>query len=640
MTTTPSNTCPQCGALIPEDSAHGLCPRCVFAKVLAPTADGGFAPYVPPSLESVRAAFPHLEVTGLVGSGGMGAVFKARQPQLDRFVALKILPAELADEPGFSERFQREAQALARLSHPHIVTVHDFGRAGDFYFLLMEFIDGVNLRQLLQTKRLTPKEALSIVPPICEALQCAHEHGIVHRDIKPENLLIDKAGTVKIADFGIAKIIAASSAETAGEANGASSSAATLALGTPGYAAPEQRAASATADHRADIYSLGVVLYEMLTGELPADKLQPPSRKVQIDVRLDEIVLRALEVKPELRYQTAGEMRTQVETIASTPSTPGSSRHEEAPSAGSSSSRQLKVGNSTLPPSGSLEDPWPRYCFVVLASLVAAPAVMFGVAMLGGYLVDQGINKAELGVWLAAVSLFISGLIAAFVFAWRSLSKPVAPGAISPAFFWLFPILIVIVVAMFGVMWFTEVRAKRLPVRPSATASAAVATPPGDSIPLGTAVRDFNERHRQQATTAGQDVLTEEEVIAAMERDMADRTKLPVTEETFAALRRILATHVLPKGFELELLTGYEDDKFTRDVWSVRLCIPRYQSGTTCIFIREVLLGMRVIGEEERKVIHAWQEKEQAEGGIGSFERVQYAEERKAAAARDAGSKQ
>ncbi|OYW29321.1 MAG: hypothetical protein B7Z47_04945 [Chthoniobacter sp. 12-60-6] len=209
MTTIPPNTCPHCGALIPADSANGLCPRCVFAKALAPTADGGFAPYAPPSLESVRAAFPHLEVTGFIGSGGMGAVFKARQPQLDRFVALKILPSELASQPGFSERFQREAQALARLSHPHIVTVHDFGRAGDFYFLLMEFIDGVNLRQLLQTKRLTPKEALSIVPPICEALQCAHDHGIVHRDIKPENLLIDKAGTVKIADFGIAKIVAA-----------------------------------------------------------------------------------------------------------------------------------------------------------------------------------------------------------------------------------------------------------------------------------------------------------------------------------------------------------------------------------------------------------------------------------------------
>ncbi|MDI1311144.1 serine/threonine-protein kinase, partial [Prosthecobacter sp.] len=333
MTTNPPNTCPQCGALIPEDSAHGLCPRCVFAKALAPTADGGFAPYAPPSLESVRAAFPHLEVTGLIGSGGMGAVYKARQPQLDRFVALKILPAELASQPGFSERFQREAQALARLSHPHIVTVHDFGQAGGFYYLLMEFIDGVNLRQLLQAKRLTPKEALSIVPPICEALQCAHDHGIVHRDIKPENLLIDKAGMVKIADFGIAKMYSSplapreeNSADANTKAPGTSetdlyrespqfTSLSQMAnMGTPDYAAPEQ--ASGSADHRADIYSLGVVLYEMLTGERPTSKLEAPSKRVQVDIRIDEIVLRALEKSPELRFATAAEFRTQVEAAA------------------------------------------------------------------------------------------------------------------------------------------------------------------------------------------------------------------------------------------------------------------------------------------------------------------------------------
>jgi serine/threonine protein kinase len=139
----------------------------------------------------------------------MGVVYKARQKSLNRLVALKLLAPERADDPQFAARFEKEAHALAALNHPNIVGVHDFGvwQAGGFYFLLMEFVDGVNLRQLLQTKRLTPKEALSIVPPVCDALQCAHDHGIVHRDIKPENLLIDKAGVVKIADFGIAKII-------------------------------------------------------------------------------------------------------------------------------------------------------------------------------------------------------------------------------------------------------------------------------------------------------------------------------------------------------------------------------------------------------------------------------------------------
>ncbi|WP_395747826.1 serine/threonine-protein kinase [Prosthecobacter sp.] len=336
MTPDALNSCPRCGRAIPEGAANGLCPRCVFAKALAPTAGGQeTGPYEPPGLETVRAAFPHLEVTGLIGSGGMGAVFKARQPQLDRYVALKILPEELAGRAGFSARFQREAQALAKLSHPHIVTVHDFGQAGGFFYLLMEYVDGLNLRQLLQSKRLTPEEALSIVPPVCEALQCAHDHGIVHRDIKPENLLIDKAGVVKIADFGIAQMVCSEDAASAFDSevragaeqerdrlpqaarrvSESESMAASLPFGTPDYAAPEQT--NGRVDHRADIYSLGVVLYEMLTGERPKAKLEAPSKRVQVDIRIDEIVLRALEKTPELRFATAAEFRTQVETVRS-----------------------------------------------------------------------------------------------------------------------------------------------------------------------------------------------------------------------------------------------------------------------------------------------------------------------------------
>lgn len=311
MTPNAPHPCTQCGQPIPKGSANGLCPRCVYAKALAPTVNGISGPHEPPSLEAVRAAFPHLEVSCLIGSGGMGAVFKARQPQLDRFVALKILPEELAGQPGFSARFQREAQALAKLSHPHIVTVHDFGQSGGYFYLLMEFVDGVNLRQLMQTKRLTPREALSIVPPVCEALQCAHDHGIVHRDIKPENLLIDKAGVVKIADFGIAKMIGGEDGASAYDNEPGTSVPGSLPFGTPDYAAPEQ--SNGAADHRADIYSLGVVLYEMLTGGRPKEKIEMPSKRVQVDVRIDEIVLRALERTPELRYQTAAEFRTQVE---------------------------------------------------------------------------------------------------------------------------------------------------------------------------------------------------------------------------------------------------------------------------------------------------------------------------------------
>jgi len=266
----------------------------------------------PVPVERIAPLFPQLEILEYLGRGGMGIVYKARQLSLDRLVALKILAPQREKEAQFAERFAREAQALARLSHPHIVTVHDFGEAkmedgAALYFLLMEFVDGVNLRQVLRTRRLQSKEALAIVPPICEALQYAHDRGIVHRDIKPENLLLDKDGRVKIADFGIAKMVGTGAGEEEKSA------------GTPEYMAPEQQTAPESADHRADIYSLGVVLYEMLTGELPSRKLEPTSarlRQMQLDVRLDEVVLRALHTEPELRYRTALDLKTQIELVA------------------------------------------------------------------------------------------------------------------------------------------------------------------------------------------------------------------------------------------------------------------------------------------------------------------------------------
>ncbi|EDY22419.1 serine/threonine protein kinase [Chthoniobacter flavus Ellin428] len=285
-----------------------------------------------PTPEELTPHFPQLDILECLGRGGMGVVYQARQKSLNRLVALKLLAPERAGDADFAKRFAQEAQALAALSHPHIVTVHDFGQAGGFYYLLMEFIDGVNLRQAMQAGRFKPEQALAIVPPICAALQYAHEHGIVHRDIKPENLLLDKEGRVKIADFGIAKMLGEESSTGIAESQPA---------GTPQYMAPEQKQHQRT-DHRADIYSLGVVLYEMLTGELPGEKLQPPSsrlRGLQIDVRLDEIVLRALEKAPEMRFQTAAELRTQVETVASHPT--ASAKANPAPGA---PPRVLKIG--------------------------------------------------------------------------------------------------------------------------------------------------------------------------------------------------------------------------------------------------------------------------------------------------------
>jgi Tfp pilus assembly protein PilF/predicted Ser/Thr protein kinase len=310
MSDSSPQVCRQCATPLPADAPGGLCPRCLMARIIEPTHAGEPAATLPP-LEPGEIAphFPQLDILDFLGRGGMGVVYKARQKSLNRLVALKLLAPERAGDPQFAARFEKEAQALAALSHPNIVAVYDFGRAGGFYYLLMEHVDGVNLRQLLKTRRLSPREALAIVPPICDALQCAHDHGIVHRDIKPENLLMHRGGAVKIADFGIAKMIGDRTHET--QTSGA---------GTPDYAAPEQRAASAEVDHRADIYSLGVVLYEMLTGDRPAEKIVAPSKRVLVDVRIDEVVLRALEPAPERRYQTAAEMRTQVETVSAPPS--------------------------------------------------------------------------------------------------------------------------------------------------------------------------------------------------------------------------------------------------------------------------------------------------------------------------------
>ncbi len=311
----PDSKCPRCGESLPADAVTGLCPRCLMVGAMQPTQAGDqTAPMPVLTPEELAPHFPQLEIIECLGRGGMGVVYKARQKSLNRLVALKLLAPERADDPQFAARFEKEAHALAALNHPNIVGVYDFGQAGGFYFLLMEFVDGVNLRQLMQAKKLTPKEALSIVPPVCEALQCAHDHGIVHRDIKPENLLIDKAGVVKIADFGIAKMVGARHADAAAlnEMSDFGESRSQV-LGTPDYAAPEQ--SNGTADHRADIYSLGVVLYEMLTGERPKENIVPPSKRMQVDIRIDEIVLRALEKTPEMRYQTAVEFRTQVETI-------------------------------------------------------------------------------------------------------------------------------------------------------------------------------------------------------------------------------------------------------------------------------------------------------------------------------------
>ncbi|ATC64334.1 hypothetical protein CMV30_10415 [Nibricoccus aquaticus] len=365
-----SAKCPHCGRALPANAPLGACPHCLLAAGLTsePAAPSNSAP--PPSPADLAPDFPQLEILELLGRGGMGAVYKARQKSLDRHVALKLLRPGLDADPSFADRFTREARALAKLNHPGIVTLYEFGHTSSGrFFILMEFVDGLNLRQLLAAGRLSPREALAIVPPLCDALQYAHDRGLIHRDIKPENLLIDRLGRVKIADFGLAKITATSAgrdgspspSETPAPALTSDTDHWSLSIGhssltetgrvmgTPEYMAPEQRAHPAAVDHRADIYALGVVLYQLLTGELPdAQQLQPPSQRVHLDIRLDAIVLRALEKNPALRYSAATELKTHLETIASSSTPPG------APTSPSASAPSSAV---PLSPTNSVSDP-------------------------------------------------------------------------------------------------------------------------------------------------------------------------------------------------------------------------------------------------------------------------------------------
>jgi RIO-like serine/threonine protein kinase len=331
--------CPKCGAELPAGAPAQPCPACLMKLGLASWAgreESGESPtehyaggFDAPSIEELAPHLPQFELLELVGKGGMGAVYKARQKSLDRVVAVKIINPGAATQPGFAERFAREARAMARMNHANIVTIHDFGAvevapradgadratavAGrPLYFLAMEYVEGTNVRSLMRERRLEPREALAIIPPLCDALQYAHEEGIVHRDIKPENILVDHKGRVKIADFGLAKLLGQARRDvTLTEAS--------QALGTLHYMAPEQLERPLEVDHRADIYALGVTFYEMLTGELPIGRFAPPSQKVAVDVRLDEVVLRSLEREPARRYQHASELKTDVVSISGSP---------------------------------------------------------------------------------------------------------------------------------------------------------------------------------------------------------------------------------------------------------------------------------------------------------------------------------
>lgn len=276
------------------------------------TAAGPTKTWDAPTVQEMARLFPHYEILELIGRGGMGAVYKARQKALDRFVAVKILPLEVSVDRDFAERFVREAKTMARLNHPNIVSVYDFGTTIEGHlFFVMEFVEGTTLHQMIKTVGLNPAQSLEIIVAVCEALQFAHEEGVVHRDVKPANVLVDTKGRVKVMDFGLARIDQPDAQEWGHTITGA-------VLGTPDYMAPEQKS-GLRVDHRADIYSLGVMLYEMLCGQVPQGVFDPPSVRVRVDERVDQVVIRAMQQEPDRRYSNTCEMRTEVQTIRTSP---------------------------------------------------------------------------------------------------------------------------------------------------------------------------------------------------------------------------------------------------------------------------------------------------------------------------------
>ena len=266
-----------------------------------------------PTVDQLQGLLPPYEILALLGRGGMGAVYKGRQKSLNRLVAIKILPDWFGDDEwNFAERFKNEAQTIAQLSHPAIVHVYDFGETtGGLLYFVMEYVDGRDVAAMLASEgRLAVTQAVGITKTVCEALHYAHSRGVIHRDIKPANVLIDGEGQVKVADFGLAKLSDPAQASGLTRTN--------VAMGTQEFAAPEMLTPGATVDHRADLYSLGVMLYQMLTGEVPRVLFKLPSRcQPELGMGFDALICKALETDPADRFQSALEFRDALAAAAS-----------------------------------------------------------------------------------------------------------------------------------------------------------------------------------------------------------------------------------------------------------------------------------------------------------------------------------
>ena len=251
-----------------------------------------------------------------IGRGGMANVYKAYQASVDRYVAIKVLPTQLAESKEFATRFHQEARIIAMLEHPHILPVFDYGESDGIAYFVMRYLDAGTLKDKMESGRPLPLNDIDrIFTQLAEALSYAHSHGVVHRDLKPANALIDAFGNVFLTDFGIAKLLESASPRlTQTDA----------VMGTPAYISPEQ-AQGQPVDQRSDIYSLGIILYEMVTGRVPfvadtplavlfkhiSDPLPPPSTiKSDVPEPIEQVILKALAKDPQDRFTTASDFVT------------------------------------------------------------------------------------------------------------------------------------------------------------------------------------------------------------------------------------------------------------------------------------------------------------------------------------------